>query len=82
VERLAQEIGKALRRARESRGLTLRDLVDVSGGRFKATSVAGYERGERNISVERFISLCEVYEVPAERLLHEIQRASTDRHLH
>ena len=37
-----------------------------------ATSVAGYERGERNISLERFVLLCRLYEVPPERLLAEI----------
>src|SRR5574342_63003 len=50
---LALEIGRALRRTRLALGLTLRDVAALSSGRFKATSVAGYERGERNITLER-----------------------------
>lgn len=75
MEPLVSEIGRALRRARRSRGLTLREVSTASGGRFKATSVAGYERGERNITVQRFCELCRFYGVPPEELLSEIVRA-------
>ena len=43
------EVGVALRRARRMRGLTLRAVSALSGGRYKPTSIAGYERGERTI---------------------------------
>lgn len=75
MERFAREIGMGLRTARRARGLTLREVSSVSGGRFKATSVAGYERGERAISLERFIDLCRLYGVPPHALLAEIMRA-------
>lgn len=70
----AVEIGRALRRARLARGLTLRQVTGVSTGRFKATSVAGYERGERTISLERFIELCDVYGIAPQAVLGEIVR--------
>lgn len=59
--------------------MTLRGVGAASDGRFMATSVAGYERGERNISLERFILLCKLYDVPPDRLLAEILRAAEGR---
>jgi hypothetical protein len=47
-------------------------LGDVEGhtdGEFKASVVGAYERGERAISVQRFVSLSEVYSTPASELL-------------
>jgi transcriptional regulator with XRE-family HTH domain len=79
MEPIALEVGRALRRARAARGLTLRDLAPLSGGRFKATSVAGYERGERSISLERFCGLCDLYGVTPEGLLAKILRAVEGR---
>ncbi len=72
----AKEIGRALRRARKSRGLTLREVAQRSSGRFKATSVAGYERGERKVTVERFCELSSFYGVSAPRLLAFAARAA------
>jgi transcriptional regulator with XRE-family HTH domain len=69
MDRLALEIGRALRRARKKRGLTLKELARRSGGRFKPTSVAGYERGERKISVDRLCELVKFYDVSAGRLV-------------
>ena len=71
----ADEIGKALRRARAARGLTLRQVSTLTEGRFKATSVAGYERGERTISVERFCDLCDTYQVSPQAILGDIVRS-------
>ena len=73
---MALEIGRALRRARLARGLTLKQLAVASADRFKPTSVAGYERGERSISVVRFCELCRLFGVPPDRLLGEILRAA------
>jgi transcriptional regulator with XRE-family HTH domain len=74
MERYASEIGTGLRDARRRRGLTLRQVAALSEGRFKPTSVAGYERGERAISVERFIELAQLYGVPGHSLLADIMR--------
>ena len=71
--------GRVLRRARLSRGMTLRDVGARSEGAFKATAVAGYERGERAISLARFCELSAVYEIRAPRLLGEIMRQAEGR---
>jgi transcriptional regulator with XRE-family HTH domain len=75
----ADKIGKGLREARRARGLTLRQVSALTDGRFKATSVAGYERGERTISVERFCELCGLYGVAPQAVLGEIVRAVDER---
>src|SRR5687768_7814685 len=74
MEQLALEIGRAIRRARLDRGMTLRELADSSAGRFRPTSLAGYERGERTISVVRFCELCRLLDVQPGALLEEIIR--------
>lgn len=61
-----------LRQIRAGRSLSLRQVTVRSGGRFKPSSVASYERGERQISLERFFSLAEVYEVAPERIVAAI----------
>jgi transcriptional regulator with XRE-family HTH domain len=76
VEHLAREIGTALRRIREARGLTLREAADASDGRFKPSSIAGYERGERAITVQRFCDLAQVYGADPARLLDGVVRAT------
>jgi transcriptional regulator with XRE-family HTH domain len=66
------EAGRALREARRARGMTLADVGRQSNGRFKPTAVAGYERAERGISLERFCELAEIYKMAPERLLLQI----------
>ena len=43
-----------------------------SGGRFKPSVIGGYERGERSISLARFVELANFYGVPPDRLLGEV----------
>ena len=52
-----------------------------SQGRFKPSVLGGYERGERSISLERFVELSRLYGIPADRLLAEalIQAAPEGR---
>jgi transcriptional regulator with XRE-family HTH domain len=64
--------GDVLRRARTASGLTLQEAARSSGGRFAATSIAGYERGERHVSLARFCDLADLYSVRPERLLAEV----------
>ena len=66
------DAGRALRAARTARGLTLRQVGIRSGGRFTPTAVAGYERGERTISLERFCELARFYGVEPEDLLSQV----------
>jgi transcriptional regulator with XRE-family HTH domain len=70
--RFAVTVGETLREARRRRGLTLQQVGSASNGRFKASAVGGYERGERMISLERFEELSRVYGIPADRLLGEV----------
>ena len=79
MEHIAVEIGRALRRLRRAHGLTLVDVAAMSNGMFKATSVAGYERGERSITLERFCSLCQLYGLAPDRVLAEILRRTEGR---
>ena len=71
---LSRHIGRALRDARIARGLTLRSAARLSEGRFKPSSIAGYERGERAITVQRFCDLTRVYDVDPAGLLAGILR--------
>ena len=72
---LAIEVGKALRQARRARGLTLREVASATEGRLRPSSVAGYERGERAISLERFCDLCQLYGIAPQALLAGVIRA-------
>jgi transcriptional regulator with XRE-family HTH domain len=69
METFAQVVGQILRKARIDRGLTLDDVWLRSAGRFKPSSVGGYERGERSISLDRFCLLAAFYAIPADRML-------------
>jgi transcriptional regulator with XRE-family HTH domain len=75
-------VGEVLREIRTGRGLSLRQVTVRSRGAFKPSSVASYERGERQISLERLFHLSEVYEVAPERVVaavaHRLERARGD----
>ncbi len=77
MEQLTAELGHALRRARMRRGLTLRQMAATSDGRYKPSSIAGYERGERQITVERFCRLAAFYGEDPGRLLTEAVQAAS-----
>lgn len=76
---IRRHLGIALRRARLAQGWTLREAAEASRGRFAATSIAGYERGERSISLEGYVDLCRLYGVMPQRLLASTERARSDR---
>jgi transcriptional regulator with XRE-family HTH domain len=69
VDEFNYALGQRLRAARRHRGWSLGDVEAHTGGEFKASVVGAYERGERAISVQRFVSLSEVYGSPASELL-------------
>ena len=62
-------LGQRLRAARRQRGWSLGEIETQTDGEFKASVVGAYERGERAISVQRFVRLSEIYGVPANELL-------------
>ena len=71
-ETFASTAGRVLRDVRLGRNLSLRQVTIRSGGRFKPSSVASYERGERQLSLNRLFSLAAVYDVEPERIVAAI----------
>lgn len=68
----AEVTGQVLREIRRARSLSLRHASARSSGRFKPSSLASYERGKRQISLERLFELAEVYGVTPERIVAAI----------
>jgi transcriptional regulator with XRE-family HTH domain len=62
-------LGSRLRAIRQQQGLTLQQVEEVSGGRWKAVVVGSYERGDRAVSVSKLSELSEFYNVPVSQLL-------------
>jgi transcriptional regulator with XRE-family HTH domain len=69
ADRFSVSLGVRLRTARRQRGWSLGEVETHTGGEFKASVVGAYERGERALSVQRLVSLADVYGVPAADLL-------------
>ena len=79
MQTLPVALGRALRRARHSTGLTLREASERSEHRFRPTSLASYERGERQVSTQRFCELAGLYGVSPARLLADAIREADGR---
>jgi transcriptional regulator with XRE-family HTH domain len=58
-----------LREVRRSLGLSLHDVQALSRTEFKASVLGAYERGDRIITVGRFLRLAELYGVDPQSLL-------------
>ncbi|MHB8294121.1 MAG: helix-turn-helix domain-containing protein [Acidimicrobiales bacterium] len=65
----AAKVGGRLRALRQQKKMSLLAVESLSAGRFKASVLGAYERGERAISVERLSLLAEIYSVPVAQLL-------------
>lgn len=65
------EIGSRLRRIRQQQQLSLADVQERSGGRWKAVVVGAYERGDRAVTITRLAELADFYGVPLIDLLPE-----------
>lgn len=66
-----RRLGARLRAIRQQQGLTLQQVEERSGGRWKAVVVGSYERGDRAISVGKLAELAAFYGVPITELLPE-----------
>jgi len=76
---LMSAVGASLRDARVRAGLSLHELSRRSNGRYSPSSLGGYERGERAISVIRFCELARLLGVPADLLLGDaLDRVMSD----
>ncbi len=62
-------LGEAIRQTRLARRLTLRELARRCGDVFRPSSIGGYERGERALSVERLVVLARALGMSADRIL-------------
>jgi transcriptional regulator with XRE-family HTH domain len=69
MDEFSESLGQRLRVARRQRGWSLGEVEANTGGEFKASVVGAYERGERAISVQRFVRISEVYGFPPSDLL-------------
>jgi transcriptional regulator with XRE-family HTH domain len=77
---LTTAVGATLRAARLQAGLSLEQLARRSGGRYKPSSLGGYERGERTLSVPRFCDLAELVGMPADQMLAHALRNLDPEH--
>lgn len=66
-----RRLGERLRSIRLQQGLTLQQVEDRSGGRWKGVVVGAYERGDRAISTSKLAELADFYSVPVSELLPE-----------
>jgi transcriptional regulator with XRE-family HTH domain len=64
-----RRLGSRLRAIRQQQGLTLQQVEELSGGKWKAVVVGSYERGDRAVSVAKLAELSEFYNVPVSELL-------------
>lgn len=62
-------VATSLRQIRKQKGLTLKAVEKLSGGKWKAVVVGSYERQDRALSLNRAIELAKFYQVPLEQLL-------------
>jgi transcriptional regulator with XRE-family HTH domain len=65
-------LGGVIRRARLNAKLTRSQLQRATRGRFTPTAIGGYERGERAISVVRFVELSYAIGIAPEELLAQV----------
>jgi transcriptional regulator with XRE-family HTH domain len=63
----ARRLRYALRRLREERGLTIEQLVELSGGDWSASTISRWETGDRRIRPIDLRVLLDVYEIGGEQ---------------
>lgn len=63
------EIALSLRQLRKARGLSLRQVEQISHGLLKAVVLGSYERASRAMSIKRAIEIANFYQVPLASLL-------------
>jgi hypothetical protein len=71
-QRFSVIVGVVLREHRLACGYTLREVSAQSRGLLKGSALASYERAERKITLERFVRLMSLYDIPADRALSEV----------
>ena len=75
-----EAVGKRLRALRAQRGWSLRDVEELSRGKWPAVVIGSYERGDRAINVQKLSELAGFYGVSPSSLLpdgqpdHKVER--------
>ncbi len=72
----AKALGDKLRKIRLQKGMSLQDVQQASGGKWKAAVIGAYERGDRNVTVAKLFELSEFYGVPLSEMLPEDETAA------
>ncbi len=72
--RSKKEAGNMFREIRESKGLSLEQLADMTDGNVTAEQIDLYEKGEETIGLIGFILMCKALEIedPDEILYEEM----------
>lgn len=66
------ELGKALQKARENAGMTQQMVSNRLG--VSRSAIANWEQGRRNIYIEQFVKMCEIYSVNPDDILIDLRR--------
>lgn len=74
-----KRLGQQLRSVRMANHLSLKQVEKLSKGRFKASIVGSYERGERAVSTYRLVELASLYGVSPAWIVSEASRQSGRR---
>jgi len=64
-----EHVASSIRKVRKSKGWTLKDVEEASGGKWKAVVIGSYERCDRALSLNKAIGLANFYQVPLDELL-------------
>lgn len=70
-----REIRRRIRATRLSRGWSLADFQERSGGAITAVAMGSYERGGRTLSTPKLLAICAIFEISLVHLLqsdHEL----------
>ncbi len=76
------KLGQQLRKIRTANQLSLKQVEKISKGRFKASIVGSYERGERAVSAYRLMELASLYGVSGAYLVTEAATPARRRSKH
>jgi transcriptional regulator with XRE-family HTH domain len=75
----SKALGERLRDIRLQKGMSLQDVQEASGGRWKAAVVGAYERGDRNVTVARLSQLADFYGIGVPTVLPEDEAQAPPR---
>jgi transcriptional regulator with XRE-family HTH domain len=65
----SKALGERLRSIRLQKNMSLQDVQQASGDKWKAAVVGAYERGDRNVTVTKLSELADFYGVPVSEII-------------